>query len=246
MDRESLRREAASRRNDPGVPLQKVVSWDCEFCARSFMTELGFMNHHCREREKIEELKSPVGQAAYSYYAEWMRQQKRSVPDQDRFMSSRQYNFFMKFASWSEKTAIPNPLQFIKVMVETGTQPVLWCRDTTFAMYLDWYDNAYSPIDQFLETYDKLAVFAAEYGVPFEKVYATMGARELAKQVRRRKLSPWFLVVSSKFLEWVQSLPADEREIVSEAVNFGAYAGKLKHQPELARELRAACDDIKV
>lgn len=246
MDRESLRREAASRRNDPGTPLQSVVSWDCEFCARSFMTELGFMNHHCREREKIEELKSPAGQAAYSYYAEWMRLQKRSVPDQDRFMSSRQYNFFMKFAVWSEKTAIPNPTQFIKVMVETGTQPVLWCRDTTFAMYLDWYDNAYPPIDQFLETYDRLAWLAIECGVSFENVYETLGPKEIAKQVRRRKLSPWFLVVSSKFLKWVQSLPQEDKDLVSEAVNFGAYASKLKNQPELARELRAACEDIKV
>lgn len=204
------------------------------------------MNHRCPEREKIEELKSPTGQAAYAYYSEWMRQQKRSVPTSDRFMNSRQYNFFMKFAVWSEKTAIPNPMQFIKVMVETGTQPVLWCRDTTFAMYLDWYDNAYPPIEQFLETLDKLSMYAVDYGVPLEQVYQAMGAREIAKLVRRRKLSPWFLTVSKKFLEWVQSLPADERGMVSDAVNFGAFAGKLKQQPDLARELRAACESVNV
>lgn len=246
MDREALRKEAASRRNDVGAPLQQAISWNCEFCLRSFMTENGFMNHRCPEREKIEELKSPTGQAAYSFYSEWMKLQKRSVPDQDRFMNSRQYNFFMKFAVWSEKTAIPNPMQFIKVMVETGTQPVLWCRDTTFAMYLEWYDNAYPPIDQFLETLDKLSMYAVDYGVPLEQVYQAMGAREIAKLVRRRKLSPWFLTVSKKFLEWVQSLSADERGMVSDAVNFGAFAGKLKQQPELARELRAACESVNV
>ena len=246
MDREQLRKEAASRRNDVGTPLQQAISWNCEFCLRSFMTENGFMNHRCPEREKIEELKSPTGQAAYAYYSEWMRQQKRSVPTSDRFMNSRQYNFFMKFAAWSEKTAIPNPLQFIKVMVETGTQPVLWCRDTTFAMYLDWYDNAYPPIEQFLETLDKLSALATEYEVSLDNVYREIGARNIAKLVRRRKLSPWFLTVSKKFLEWVQSLPADERGMVSDAVNFGAFAGKLKQQPELARELRAACESVNV
>jgi len=241
MDREALRRTAAKRRNDL-EPIKKVVTWHCEFCTRDFQTENGFMNHFCQEREKLEELKSPAGQAAYAYYSEWMRLHKRSIPDQDRFMNSRQFNYFMRFAKWAEKTAIPNPNQFIKVMVETGTQPLLWCRDTTFAMYLQWYDNAYSPADQFIETFDRLTTYAREHNVPVHEVYKAIGADELSKLVRRRKLSPWLLTVSLNFLHWVKSLPPDERDMVTQAVNFGAYAAKLKENPDLAREFRAACE----
>lgn len=242
MDREALRRAAASRRSDVAIQTTPSATWHCEFCLRDFQTENGFMKHRCAERERLEELKSPRGQAAYAYYSEWMRLQKRSVPVADRFMSSRQYNYFIKFTDWVEKTAIPNPNQFIKVMVETGTQPVLWCRDTTYAMYLQWYDNAYPPVNQFIETYDRLVNHATELGVPLTEVYPAMGASLIARLVRRRKLSPWLLVVSQKFLKWVQALPPAEREIVSEAVNFGAYAAKLNQNPELARELRAVCD----
>lgn len=242
MDREALRKAAASRRSDATVPTVKSPTWHCEFCLRDFQTENGFMNHHCAERAKLDEMRSPRGTAAYAYYSEWMRLQKRSVPAADRFMNSRQYNYFIKFTDWAEKTAIPNPNQFIKVMVETSTQPVLWCRDTTYAMYLQWYDNAYPPIEQFIETFDRLTNHARELGVPISEVYPAMGAREIARLVRRRKLSPWLLVVSHKFLKWVQGLPQVEREILGEAINFGAYAGKLNQNPELARELRAACE----
>lgn len=246
MDREALRKAAANRRSDATVTPVAAPSWHCEFCLRDFQTENGFMNHHCAERERLEEMKSPRGTSAYAFYSEWMRLQKRSVPPAERFMTSRQYNYFIKFVDWSEKTAIPNPNQFIKVMVETGTQPVLWCRDTTYAMYLQWYDNAYPPAEQFLETFDRLTNFARELNVPLNEVYAALGARDLSRLVRRRKLSPWLLVVSPNFLKWVQSLPSVERDMVGEAINFGAYAAKLNQYPELAREFRTACESENV
>jgi hypothetical protein len=200
------------------------------------------MNHHCPERAKLEEMRSPRGQAAYAYYAEWMRLQKRSVPDAERFMNSRQWNYFLKFTDWSEKTAVPRPNQFIKLMVETATQPVLWCRDNTYAMYLQWYDNVYPPTQQFIETYDALASYARDLEVPISGVYPAIGAMEIARLVRRRKLSPWLLVVSQNFLNWVRALPPMERDVLSEAINFSAYAQKLKQNPELAREFASACE----
>jgi len=200
------------------------------------------MKHLCPERERLEELKSPRGQAAYAFYSEWMRLQKRSIPAADRFLASRQYNYFVKFVDWSDKTAIPNPNQFIKLMVETGTQPVLWCRDTTYAMYLQWYDNMYPPAEQFIETFDRLVNHARELNVPLSEVYAALGPKDLARLVRRRKLSPWLLVVSPNFLHWIQTLPQVDRDVLGEAINFGAFAQKLNQQPELAREFRKACE----
>ena len=246
MDRETLRKAAASRRSDLDAPAVEKRAWHCDHCLRNFQTENGFMNHFCAEREKLEELRSPRGIAAYAFYCEWMKLKKRSAPAADTFMTSKQYNHFMKFVDWSNKTAIPNPNQFIKVMVETGTLPVLWCRDTTYAMYLQWYDNAYPPLEQFIETYDALACRAREAGVPIDEVYQAIGPKEIARLVRRRKLSPWLLVVSQKFLRWVQALPSQDREILGEAINFGAYAMKLNQQPDLARELRAACESENV
>jgi hypothetical protein len=157
-------------------------------------------------------------------------------------MASRQYVYFVKFTDWVEKIAVPNPTQFIKLMVETGTQPVLWCRDTTYAMYLEWYDNAYPPITQFIESFDTLKELAADHCVSTSKVYDALGYLEIAKLVRRRKLSPWLLIVSSNFLRWVQARPSLEKDVLTETINFGAYAAKLAQQPELARELRRACE----
>ena len=200
------------------------------------------MRHHCAEREKLETLRSVRGQAAYSFYAEWMRAKKHSVPDQTRFMSSRQWNYFLNFVDWSEKTAIPNQVQFIRLMVESSVEPVLWCRDNTYAMYLQWYDSSYPPRDQFMETYGALERHSEELGVPLNKVYQALSPKVVAGLVRRRKLSPWLLAVSPNFLAWVRLLPENERTQVADAVNFGAFAAKINANPELSKELRAACE----
>jgi hypothetical protein len=206
------------------------------------MTETGFMNHRCPEHERLNQLRSPLGQRAYSYYAEWMRLKKRAVPPQETFLVSKQYNYFVKFAEWSDKTAIPNVPRFIELMVETDTQPVLWSRDSTYSLYLQWYDNAYPPEQQFIETLDALKKLAEEHGVALREIFPKLGAMELARLIRRRKLSPWLLIVAPTFLHWAQVLPQAERDMLGEAINFKAYADKIKARPDLTTELRAACE----
>lgn len=242
LDREAIRKAAASRRTvDEPQPVAKSA-WRCDFCLRDFQTETGFMRHYCEERERLEILKSPRGQAAYSMYSEWMRLQRRSVPSPQTFSTSKQWNYFLRFAEWSEKTAIPNTNQFIKLMVETGTQPVLWCRSQTYALYLQWYDNAYPPEQQFIETFDRLQSMAIDHRCSPAELYQVLGPFEIANLVRRRKLSPWLLVVSPRFLKYASSLSQQERDVLNTAIDFGVYAKKLQQLPDLAREFKRACE----
>lgn len=241
MDREALRKAAASRRAE-ATPEKASHVWRCDHCLRDFQTENGFMKHFCVERDKLERLQSPQGQAAYAMYSEWMRLQRRSVPPASTFMVSKQFNYFMQFALWSEKTAIPNVNQFIKLMVDSGTQPVLWCRTATYMLYLEWYDNTYPPEQQFVESFDLLHMLATDHHCTVQEIYTELGASEIAKLVRRRKLSPWLLVASRKFLMWVSSLPQVEREILNGAIDFAAFAKKINQQKELAADFGRACE----
>lgn len=241
LNREELRKAAASRRNDAAA-VERVTVWHCDHCLRDYATETGFMNHHCPEFEKLELLRSPQGQAAYSYYADWMRANKRSVPPQETFLNSKQFNYFVKFAGWVDKTAVPNVKRFVELMVETDTPPMLWCRDTTYALYLEWFDNAFPPEQQFVETLDFMRKLSIDHEVEPKQLYTHLGAFEIAKYVRHRKISPWLLVVAPGFLNWVSKLPQHERDVLNEAINFMAYANKIRANPELAALLRKACE----
>lgn len=242
MDRESLRKSAANRRSDTSVKEERRATWHCKFCLRDYQTETGFMKHHCPEHERLEELKSPRGQTAYALYSEWMRLQRRSVPPAETFMVSKQYNYFLKFVDWADKTAIPNAMQFVKLMVQHDVQPLLWSRSTTYSLYLGWYDEVYPPEQQFIETLDELRAMAVDHGVPLSGIYENLGASEISRLVRRRKLSPWLLIVSPRFLEWARRLPQHDRDRLNEAIDFHAYAKKLGASPQMSKELKAACE----
>lgn len=242
LNREELRKAAANRRSDGKIEDIAMPVWRCDHCSRNFQTENGFMKHHCKEREKLDQLRSPLGQAAYSHYCTWMKFKKRTAPPIETFMTSRQYNYFIKFTEWSNRTAIPNTARFIELMVETDTPPSLWCRNTTYALYLQWYDSAYPPESQFIETLDLLKHLAREHDCKLKDIFATLGATELAKLIRRRKLSPWLLITSGAFLGWVRTLPANVSEILKDAINFNAYVDKMKQHQALVEEFRRACE----
>lgn len=238
MNREDLRKAANHRRADEAD--EAKVSWDCTFCNRSWATELGFMKHKCKEREKLDKLQSIQGQAAYSYYSEWMRTRKMSVPSAERFLASRYYNHFIRFAEHVERTAIPNVEQFIKRMVEFNYDPVMWTNRAVYASYLEWFDRAYPPEKQFIESLEQLQSLARDEEVPLPEIYTALGTERLIKLVRRRKVSPWFLVTSKKFISWASALPEFEKQMVTDCINVGAYGLKLQARPDLVHLFRAA------
>lgn len=152
-------------------------------------------------------------------------------------MDSKQFNHLIKFAEWVEKVSIPHPDQFIRLMAESDTLPVMWCRDATYAMYLQWYDNAYPPEQQFIESLDYIK--SATDGR--ENPFTIWNCSELAALIRRRRVSPWLLLASDKFVSWLRLQPAHETDSVVQAANFHAYIDKIKLKPEIMNDFKAAC-----
>lgn len=250
MDREALRNQAAGRRRygEEETDLRRGA-WFCGYCQHEFATEGGFMRHRCKGRLKLEELKSPTGQAAYLYYGEWMKLSKRSVPSIETFSTSRCYSSFIKFAEWASKTHLPSPTGFIRLMVESGVQPPLWCRDNAYALYLKNYDEVVPPDKQFIDSYDALLQLSDDHGVPVAAVFSVIGVDALLNLVQRRKLSPWFLVASETFREFKNSCSEVDKQRLEDGAQISAMVLRIKQSEkliELFTEFRQAAKDLGV
>lgn len=243
MDREELRKNAKSRRQSADIEDTKIV-WNCTYCQRPFQTETGFMNHKCKGRERLDELRSPVGQQAYSLYAEWMRVRKMTVPPIENFMESRYFRAFVKFSEYANKTAIPNVLQYVKFMVEQKIDPMLWTNRAMYASYLEWFDDAFPPESQFIESLDRLLMMVADHKVEPKDIFKALGTEKIVNMVRRRKLTPWLLVTSSAFLKWASALDPHERSVLTDCVDVGAYSLKLQKRADLATMFRKATNEV--
>lgn len=236
MNREDLKQQAASRRSG-SAEAPAEARWVCTYCSKAFVFEKAFMDHKCKGKMKIDELRSKVGQAAYAYYSHWMQVQRHSVPSIETFGDSRLYTTFIKFAQWVEKTKLPNVPEFIRMMVENGkVQPSLWCRDNVYAMFLKSYDAAVPPEKQFLDSAQVLSDFAADTHTELTKIFETIGVDTLVSLIQKRKLSHWFLLASDNFKSYLRNLPAQERDRVTMALNIGAAVERIRQEDVLFRE----------
>ena len=238
MNREDLKQKAAARRNQADTPTaSSKVAWRCAFCEHDFQSEVVFMKHRCKEKARHDELRSPLGQAAYSYYAHWMKAQRHSVPAIDNFSASKFYTTFIKFAEYATRTRLPNVMRFIEVMVENDkVPPSLWCRDSVYAMYLQGYDAAVPPEKQFVASYDTLVEMAGDLRADLKDVFPAIGVETLINLIQKKKLSHWFLLASDAFKTYLRSLPPEDRERVTMSMNIGAAVERIRQEHILFKE----------
>lgn len=243
MDREELKRKAAARRSNE-EPTREAVHWVCEYCSHSFAREGSYMNHSCPEKRKIETLRSVDGQNAFSYYNLWMKEQGRSEQSIETFGESRYFSTFLKFAEYAKKTNLPKVGDFVKLMVQQKLSPPMWASDSAYALYLQKYDQLVPPERQFMESAEELQQLAVELGVQLPKIFEALGPADIINLLRRRKLSFWLLLSSSKFRNYFTSLPEEDKQRVGMAMNVSAAVARTAAEPQLFKELAEAAKEL--
>lgn len=241
MDRELLKSAAASRRSSTLLTEKQKVTWDCQYCSKQYQSEKVFMNHFCKEKQKLEELQSHTGVMAYQYYSHWMKEKKRSVPPIETFASSTLYTTFIKFAQYVEKTNIPDVPRFIKLMVENNdVTPTLWSRDSIYSMYLEWYDSLNAPEEQFFKSVEVVTALVQDYDATPETFFKTIPIKKLVDVIKKRRLSPWFLLASKTFRSFLQTAGQDDKTQISAALNLGVMSVRIRQSSELFAEFNEA------
>lgn len=233
--------EIAARRiplEDAEINLGKIGNWYCHYCTKRFATETTFMKHFCEPRRRAQELLSPLGQAAYGFYREWMRKKRYSQPSSAAFLESKYYRAFINFAELVVQANISNPDKFMTLMVEGNILPVLWCRDSAYAMYLDWADKISDPLDQVQESISYLIDTAGKEKVELPSIFTHLGPNKVLSLIRQRRLTPWLLFCSIKFGEFLKTLDMSQLKAFNQVVNSSYWAERFKKE-------RATIDNIK-
>lgn len=236
MDADDLSATASSRRVKQEATY--TPEWKCEYCQKVLANETYFMKHKCKEKERTLELATPVGQAAYSFYCDWMKYYKRKAPSIDTFGTSRYYSSFVEFAKHVKKLSIGEPGKFLEIMCDKDISPMLWRRDQCYTLYLEWMDKKQEPLEQVRVSIETLLDLAEKEEVAsLSDIFTHLGTRRLAELIRLRKVSPWFLFCSKKFISYLKSIPQDEANELSSIVNPSYWGNKLMEHKALVKEI---------
>lgn len=186
--------------------------YKCSYCGKRYQREDAFIKHKCKQMIREEGLRTPVGQAAWRFYQDWMRFQHKRVPDDRTFLNSRYYNSFMKFANFVKQTDLPTPEKFIKLMIKENYHPPMWLIDEIYVIYLEHLDKTRSPSDHVTITFHTLAKISDEYGCNISKIFEEISSSQLIELIKQRKLSPFVLLASKKFSRFLVKTSKENKE----------------------------------
>lgn len=241
--------QIAARRiplEDAELNLSKSKNWHCHYCNHRFRNEMTFMKHHCEPKRRAQELMSPLGQAAYSYYREWMRLKRYSQPSSVAFMESRYYRAFINFAQLVVDANIANPNKFISLMVEADVLPVLWCRDQCYAVYLDWVDKLSDPLEQVQESISYLLDICERENVSLDKIAEHLGGQRIISLIRQRRLTPWLVFTAETFRTVIRSLDKSQLAAFNVVVNSAFWGERFQSEKAIMNNIKEIVKELEL
>lgn len=239
----TLLSQTSGRRRVAAVP-EKL--WKCEYCGANFKHETAFMKHSCRPMERTQEMKSPDGQAAYHYYGEWFRLQGRKCPSVDAFKTSSKYNAFKNFVEFSRRVSMPNPVAYLRFMIDSEISPTLWCRPASYSLYLTHVENNIDPISAVQDTIRFLCAESGKIDLAPNEIFEAMTLTDMALLCQRRLISPYFLIYSTRFRSVLSAATKDEQSKFIAQVPLNHWASRLIDNPAIAEKIKHLVKEIGV
>ena len=226
------------------LSLGKSQKWICHYCEKGFSSETMYMRHSCREKEKSMTLASPLGQAAYIHYCDWMRMQKYSQPSTQAFLSSKYFSSFVKFAELVKTAGISKSERYIQLMIDSQVLPPLWHRAQCYSLYVEYMDKLVPPDQQVLDSINELTRIAEIKEIDVAHVFSSLTPNEVFDLFRKRKLSPWYAFLSKNFANRLKEFSKEDRKILEIIINKEYWVSTFNNNPEMVVELKNLIADL--
>ena len=218
--------------------------YQCQYCEQVYQKEQAYLNHKCKEMIRNEEIQTPLGQAAWSFYQKWLRGQRKMAPGISTFLTSRYYQTFMTFARFVRKVGIPDVNTYIWLMNDMKMTPMLWCHNETYTHYIEFLDRQSDPLSRAKTTIETLFRIAEAAEIDVDEVFEIITTAELIGLLQQRRLSPWLLIKCPKFWKMVQQCSAEEKQIIESIIRPGYWRKKFSDQPEMADKMKAMAEEL--
>ena len=197
------------------------------------------MSHRCTAMKRDEQIKTPLGQAAWSYYQKWMKSQRRAIPAIETFLTSKFYTTFIKFAEFVQKVGLPDVDTFIWYMTEKKIQPVIWVNNEIYQSYIEFIDKKADPSKEAQRTIDYFFRLADEFECDVGNIFDHLEANDVIQMLTRRQISPWILIHSPKFKQFlINKTKKDERLVMETIIRPDYWAKKRAKHPEIVARMK--------
>ena len=213
--------------------------FECSYCLKKFVREGAFKKHECRQMKRAKLMRSPKGVTSYEYYCMWKRKKGHRVYGQEQFIDSKYFTSFFNFVVYARKMALPGVEKFIELMVEVDIEPKDWSQRIVYDHYMSNFDNLHTPVDQSEISRETITELARIFECEPNEVFLHIEPSSLIRIVQAKKLSPWFLLLSSKFQWFMKNeMTREQQVLLKQYVSPDKWRVKFEQKPEDVQKIR--------
>lgn len=197
--------------------------------------------------KREEDFRSVLGKAAWLHYKLWMKINRRSAPKPESFITSRYFNTFMSFAKFVKQVCLPDVERFIRLQKQQDIPPTMWTCDEIYERYTEYLDFKMPPAELVSITIGTLWDIADAGGVDISAVFECITPNEVIQLLRQRRLSPWLLMKSPKFIEfYTESTTGQERVILETLIKPDHWREQFEKHPEMVKKIPLYIAELKL
>ncbi len=222
------------------MSLNRKPFYECEHCCKKLLRKASFDKHVCEPMRKLALCKTKKGNAAFHDYKYWLSLKKRNVTEFSTFMNSKFFNSFIEFQEFCSVKGIPDKKLFIQYMVGLDIAPFIWKTDIIYEKYIIHYDTTKTPMEMVTTTLSTLSKLATILECDIGDVLQHLLPSEISKLIFERRLSPWLLLFSTKFMHYLHMLTDESQYImINSVIDSDEWHRKFKAHPKTVQKIKS-------
>ena len=210
------------------------MSFECQFCGKSFKREETLAVHLCEQKRRWLNKDSKyvrLGLLAYNRFYE-LTQGSTKEKTYEQFAKSNYYTAFTKFGRHILEISAIDPEKFIDFVIRNSVKLDKWCSDSVYETYirgLNKKETAERAVERGILLMEQ---WSRENDRPYNVFFREISKPRLIHWVKSGRISPWIIFNCSSGSAAIDALSNQEQNLIMEYLEPTFWTRKFSTRKE--------------
>lgn len=210
----------------------------CKFCDKDFKSELTLIKHTCRIKLRHLDKDTANGRIAFLVYEIFMEKSCNQKVTMEKFIKSRYYISFYKFAKYLIELKLDDVKLFVNFLIDNSVPMHKWSGIIIFDEFILW-QQLKEPWERGLEkSIGTMVNWAKVNDLDFMDFYDKASSNEITHLIRLGRLSPWLIFASAKAQDMILRLNEEQLMMIHKFIDSRVWKNRLSEMEELKQFIK--------
>lgn len=192
--------------------------YECLHCGKKLASQKAFDKHACDQKKRYDLARTPLGTKAFINYQQWLALKGGRVANATTFSNSKFFTSFIEFQQFATDKGIPDKELYIGFMYKKNISPSMWRNAMVYRAFIEYFDDEIPTMKKVRISLRTLDILGRIFECDISEIYDMLLPSEISRLVFERKLSPWLLLNSPKFMHYMHMIDDPAQHLMIRSV----------------------------